>query len=317
MYRTYFSVQLLAISSLFALFAGFSSAADSPLGRQCSVPLSRDFAGAPPAFVKPVGGSEEVESTPLGYACTLRRPDGSLFGRALFEEGRVARVEYYRQTNRVFFAQDIDYATSVGKAPDGPRRATRRLHPLASCGGDARNPYAYTWIFTIEWYLNYASLPGYINKDLTETNLRNAHIEWEQNQNWCGIADSTTLNFTYKGRTTLSVGRNGVNTVGWGRCEDFGYDSSILGCTLNWYNDAYGWPDESDVRMDEDHLWQNGTSASGRWDVWHVYAHELGHTAQFGHVSDPSNVMYNQMGYQQTSNRLLGRGDANENNAKY
>jgi hypothetical protein len=37
--------------------------------------------------------------------------------------------------------------------------------------------------------------------------MRNAHIEWENNQNWCSdIGDASTAKFTYDGRLSTNWG---------------------------------------------------------------------------------------------------------------
>jgi matrixin len=307
----------IAATTLLMATSGVAARSFSP---SCAVPPPGNFAGAPPAFEQPLGGSELVIPTVAGHACVLRRGDGTMFARATYERGWLVSVEYFNDRGAIHMAIHMDHAEPSRAA----RRATQSARPLsprrtaASCGGDARNPEAYTWDRTINWYLNYGSIPSSdLNPDLTETNLRNAHIEWETNDDWCGIVDASSVNFTYQGRTTASVGRNGLNTVGWGRIEDIGCSSSFIACELTWYNDALGVPDESDVRMDTDFLWENGNSEPNDFDVWHVYAHELGHTIQFGHVADTTNVMYNEMGREDVSNHMLGRGDAEANNAKY
>lgn len=46
-------------------------------------------------------------------------------------------------------------------------------------------------------------------------------------------------------------------------------------------------------------------------------AHEVGHRALFGHVSDNTQVMFDKIYYGDTSNRSLSKGDATGNNAKW
>ncbi len=59
-------------------------------------------------------------------------------------------------------------------------------------------------------------------------------------------------------------------------------------------------------------------AAAGEYDVQHVFAHETGGAIGFNdNASDPSVVMYIAVNTNDTSNRKLGRGDANADNAKY
>jgi Matrixin len=284
----------------------------------CNLPTLQNLPGAPTVSLPEIASSTR-EATLTGEACELRRADGSLLARVLSEFGRRHRAEFYNDHGRILFHVNEDYSTPPGTFFGSKSRARPRAAAGAWCGNDVRAPEAYEWRFAINWYLNWNSIPADVDHALTEQAVRNAGTEWEINDSHCTwVGDSSSIDYAYQGHTTASVGRNGINSVGWGRVEDFGYGSSILGIELTWYNDSMGWPDESDIRMDSDHLWQNGNTRPDRWDVHHVAAHERGHTSQFAHVSDSSNVMEHYLGpVTNWSNRKLGLGDANANNAKY
>jgi hypothetical protein len=182
------------------------------------------------------------------------------------------------------------------------------------------------------WWLDYDSIPSDINKDLTETRLRQARAQWENNENYCGIPDNTTLDFDYAGRrdVTNSQRRDYLNGVDWGRTEEVWGNSNTVAMTVYW-----AWPahsiTECDIRFDnDDFLWQNiideASMRDGRMDVWNVAAHEVGHCAAFGHIggtTDYSNIMFQWVYHSgfgwaaATANWALGIGDANGNNAMY
>lgn len=168
-------------------------------------------------------------------------------------------------------------------------------------------------------YLNYGSLPSYIDKDYTEENVRQAHAEWETNSNWCGIGDASTVDFNYAGRTTRSVGVDGYNVVEYGESTVLGCSSASIACHNWWYSVGTGRVNESDIRLDDDVTWTNRPDLyPSRFDVWHVMAHEVGHRSLFGHTDpDTSQVMYSQMARGQSFNRWLSLGDATGNNAKW
>jgi hypothetical protein len=263
-----------------------------------------------------------AETVGRDTVCTLRLPDGSLFARAFRNERhQLYRLEYYAPNGMLQMSIDMDGDVSAV----GPfrrfesARPGRVLRPQRTLGcTDTENPSDKKWFSTINWYLNYASIPADIDAPTTEQNMRNAHVEWEVNDNNCGVGDATGLNFSYQGRTSVGVGQNGYNTIGFGPFPIWSCSNGVAGCTITWYNTSSGWPEESDIRLNSNNSWQNGTSReSYRFDVWQVVAHELGHQAQFGHVSDTNQVMWPDFGPDSTTNHQLGLGDARENNTKY
>jgi hypothetical protein len=273
------------------------------------------FAGAPPAFSLPPGGAEQVEATAGGYRLTLLRADGSPFAVADAGPNGIDDVTYYGDDGQ-------PYVTVAGRGAGKLR--TVRLRPFAWCGSSGRTPLPYAWFSPQRWWLVAGSVPPYVSLDLTEQNLVNAHTEWETNTNHCGIPDLSSLAFSYQGRIGSSFGRNGYSTIGWGEVDLLGgVCVGAIACTATWYSG--GEAVESDTRMDVNPVgvcsgttwyWVNGDTDC-RYDIWHVYAHELGHTAGFGHYDDHSLVMYPYAFTHDVSNRRLGRGDAYGNNEKY
>ena len=125
----------------------------------------------------------------------------------------------------------------------------------------------------------------------TETYLRNAHAQWYNNDNYCGIADQSNFAMSYGGDGGgLGFGDNGKNTVGFGSMTAVGCSASDLACTRSEIS-QYGLNEETDTRLSTGVTWING-QASGKYDTWSVMAHETGHSLGFDHVFDAyDNVM--------------------------
>lgn len=351
MTRSFSALAILSVSLLAGSAAGGTSVASLRAdGIPCDVKRPGTYPGAPPAFVVPAGGSEVVEPGRVGVVRTLRRASGARFARAFCHLGRAHRLEYFDKQGRLYFASDIDYAATLratlpeagagssarpsGRTsgmhsrPSMTAAPAHRLRPQrsgASCGVDESAPFDFKWEHAVSWWLNYDSIPSGINKDLTETNLRNAHAEWENNDTYCSsISDSSTLDFSYSGRQTVSsVGYDGYSGIDWGSTEAMGGDGDTVAIAQSWYSVGTNELLECNIRFDNDSwTWQNVVSGvtpdPDRFDVWHVAAHEVGHCAQFGHVNtNDSNVMYPYVSQADTAHRRLGKGDANGNNAKY
>jgi Matrixin len=235
--------------------------------------------------------------------------------------GLPLRTEFHLAANQGVVAYATYPATGARTIQSTTARPRRSLQ--ASCGNDVRNPTAQFWNQTIRWYWVSASTPGYLDPTNTLTSLRNAHTEWIANDNWCGIADGAGENTSYQGTIGSTFGQNGLNTVGWGSVDALNSpicppNTGLIACTIYWYNTGTNVISEEDTRFDDAHgmIWYNG-SLSTRYDVGSVMAHELGHGLGFDHVNDSTNVMYPAATRGDVSNRHLGRGDANENNAKY
>jgi hypothetical protein len=249
----------------------------------------------------------------VGDECILRRADGSVFGRALTDERRQPyRIEYFDENGRLAQSVDIDYADEASDGSSGST-APNRCDFTNYLAANIR------WDFSpINWYLNYGSLPTYLNRDLSLTNIRNAHAEWENNTNYCGIGDGSTLDFNYSGTTTRTGGNDTFSIVDYGEITALGCSSSGIACSHTWYAVGSGNAIENDIRLDDDVTWTNDPSSfPSRYDIWNVMAHEVGHRALFGHVSDVTQVMYQGHSTGSSIKRKLSRGDATGNNAKY
>ena len=275
------------------------------------------FPGQPPPFVTPAGGARAVTPNAFGGRdVTLTRADGSFFAvQSSDAAGRVLSERYDLGNGE---STGVSSTFAGGDRPLALRAAPRRT--AASCGGDTRNALSIKWGSTMNWYWGSGSKPSYLDTTNTLTSLRDAHTEWTQVVDWCGIGDSSSFNTSYQGLTTLSFGHNGTNTVGWGSVGALNLSgcssTSTIACTEWWTSGST--IVEADTRFDNTGrtTWVNG-AASGKTDVQSTMAHEMGHVAGFGHVNDSTNVMYPTIFTDDTSNRKLGRGDANEDNAKY
>jgi Matrixin len=275
------------------------------------------FPGQPPPFVTPPGGSRVVQANEFGGEdVTLERADGSFFAVQVSDAaGRVLSARFDLGNGESTGV----YATYAG----ADRQLALRARPhraAASCGNDARHALSVKWGSTMNWYWGSGSTPSYLDPTNTLSGLRAAHTEWTQVVDWCGIGDSSSFNTSYQGTTTTGFGHNGKNTVGWGSVAalnlSFCSSTSTIACTEWWASGST--IVESDTRFDNTGrtTWVNG-SVSGKTDVQSTMAHEMGHSAGFDHVNDSTNVMYPTIFTNDTSNRKLGRGDANEDNAKY
>lgn len=278
--------------------------------RSPALATAADYPVAPPPFVLP--GSGRAVHAPNAFGGTtvsLYRADGSLFARRVLDaKGRILETAYHFPDGTGIAVS----ATYLGRREARPRGPAG---PLASCGTDSQNFTGHFWTQTMNWYWNQGSTPGNLDLTLTLSALRGARIEWESNVNWCGIADGSTMNFTYQGTTTASYGDNGINTVGWGNIAQTGCPAGSAACTRTEW-DGSNHITEADTRMDASGNWANNGAANYA-DVQSVMAHETGHAIGFDHVTTSSNVMYPTIFLGDTSNRELGRGDANEDNAHY
>jgi hypothetical protein len=281
--------------------------------------------------VVPVGGSQIVRPDQQGgQSVTLLRADGSVFATQDLDPQNRPLETWFDLGNGESTSVDVTYGgpdRSTVSLAANHRSAARRAASgdkharlFAYCGSDSENQRSDRWFTTMNWYWVSSSTPGYLNQTNTLTSLRDAHTEWVNNINWCFLADFSTFSTAYQGTIGTNFGKNGINSVGWGSVAALGLPGcsgpSAIACTESW--DSGSTITESDTRFDDTGrtTWFNG-NASGKTDVQSVMAHELGHSAGFEHVNDSSNVMYGTVFTGDVSDRELGRGDANEDNAKY
>jgi Matrixin len=271
-----------------------------------SLPRWGGFDGAPARFARPRGGSASVRRQDGRAVVLLRRPSGEPFARADAGPRGVDTVRYY---DRAGHLRLVITAVRTLAAAGTVKRANSR------CGTDQRRDAGYRWSGPIAWRFVAASTPSGLDVARTEGALRSARTEWELNRNHCGIPDRSAVDFQYRGRTGTGLGRNGLNTIGFGETDTLGGACvRTIACTITWTSGPGAI--ESDTRLDDDRRWGN-VGQAGRFDVWSIAAHETGHTLGLEHVPSNDNVMECCARVGETSDRLLGRGDANANNARY
>jgi hypothetical protein len=190
------------------------------------------------------------------------------------------------------------------------------------CGGGGHVWNNIPTSFPFHWKYNGTYEPSYLDHNNTVTSLRGARTEWELSQNWCGLGDNSSANYTYDGETTLQwdwAGGNG-STVGFGNNDliDPTCQGLCLGLTV--VRHSGGYTVEADTRLQ----WQSpggfGWSniyAGNHWDVQGTAAHETGHTLGFDHVSDPTLLMYPYATLGDYTGRELGYGDWYVNGLAY
>jgi hypothetical protein len=272
------------------------------------------FAGAPPPFTRPAGGSVHVAKAGTTKVVTLRRPNGTTFAQAQVDpHGRYLDARYYGPRGALRFVVSAILPNPVRVVPGGAAAARRT--PVR-CGADARSNSGWVWrTFPIRWHADLASAPAALKRPALLAALRAARVTWIKNLNYCHIPDRSRVTFSYQGTTPRNPAKDGVNVVDWGNVAALGgVCAGTIACTLTWMNGSTAI--ESDTRFDRGRVYSTGSSRRG-FDVHGLFVHETGHTLGFGHVSSPDNVMFPYARRGDVSGRRLGRGDANENNAKY
>lgn len=302
----------------------FSGQAVALPSSPCHVPDQ----GAPVgAFAVPDGG--ELTVLPMGAGrlqCTLSRADGTVFAQAETDgEGLPEHVVFYNELGMPRL--EVNMEREPGPLEPAPGEGSSEEEPpppddarvTLRCSTTNYKIANVTWAFSpINWYLNRDSIPTYMDKDNTVTAVRNAHIEWENNQTSCDVADNSALNFTYSGDTNRTRDANdGASVVDWGEVQPNCLSTDIA-CEVKQFSNLTGEVVASDIRFDPDVLWTNlPLTYPNRFDVWNVAAHEVGHRSLFGHVDDSHQVMYKPSFKGSTYKRSLGRGDAVANNKKW
>lgn len=264
-------------------------------------------ADSPRAFEVPPGGAVARTLLPRGEEeCELRRADGTLYARAV-QDGffRPHLLEYFDAEGQTTVRYNVDYdgddLTDGGGGGGGDR-----------CAAATYSFPNVRWAFSpITWRWKKSSWPSSLQTDATLTSLRNAHIEWETNDDYCNIADNSGLNFSYSGTTGQGANNaDGISTVDHGEITvlGLGFSSTARATEITRFSASTGQVVESDIRFDDDTLWTNNpASQPTRFDIWNVAAHEVGHRALFAHVADNRQVMAQGANAGQTIRRRLSR----------
>ena len=281
------------------------AAAAGPCGLRLAPPVRGEL-----AFRTPAGG-RAVRRRLAGRLslCTLSRRDGSRFAR-LYSDSRqrVFSVAFFRPSGVLRSASEAVYAVTPADTGSDVK-----------CDSSSQASISTTyWRTTRRWWIG-ATAPG-INRDTVVKAIRNAHSQWTNNINWCGIEDKANPPQHYEGKTSRTAKHDGYSTLDWGSLKSDQNCSGALACTYIAY-DEKGNPVEADIRFNTEFKWST-TGASNAYDIQSVAAHEVGHAIQFGHVTNSSKrdytvVMWPTFDIGDTSGRKLGRGDALGNNSHY
>ncbi|MBI2683905.1 MAG: matrixin family metalloprotease [Actinobacteria bacterium] len=271
------------------------------------------FAGRPPDFAVPAGGTIGRTTYVDGSeGVTLRRDDGSMFATGVLNaDGNYEIIKYFDADGGLVQTVAATYA-------DQGRRRVRGEQ--ARCGANGQGTSG--WKVTAQpfgWFITTGSIPSYLNRSRAIAAVRAGHGNWNSNGNTCGIPDQSAMAWQYRGGANYSVGRNGRSSVGFGNTRALGgacAGLTVIACTLTW--GANGRITESDTRFGTDVKFYAapGFRPDG-FDIEGVMTHEAGHSMGFEHVGDSDNVMSPSTSPGNNSNRSLGRGDANLNNAVY
>lgn len=310
-----------------------------PSGRQVpGVPAWPARVGSPPPFAVPRGGRVTAEAEPdlPGVTrVTLFRPNGNRYADATLVEDRGVydSFRFYDSDDQVVFAQFSTLGelntrgarqTAKGRSPKagrsvdpskgaGPSLAPslRTRREMATCGAHFHNDAGYVlWGSYYPLYINLGTFPGtWINSILYGAD------NWNSHQDWCGIAEANIVQITYAGGTGALWGFNGINTVDRGPSQ---CGPSAIGCTAVYICSA-PFPCEIDTRFTDTapFMITGGAVSGSHYDLEGVATHEFGHAVGLAHVTSTGETMFSSAFLGDTSNRLLGRGDAEYINTKY
>jgi Matrixin len=278
------------------------------------VPAWGDFPGAPPDIAPPPGGSASVEPVAGGTAVTVRRPDGSVLAVATVDEATdaLADARFFGPRGR------LRVVVSALRVPPAAA-AGGTVGARVRCGSAASANAGFRWTaFPIAWRLNSRALPARIGRSAARGAIRRARGVWNGNRSHCRtLPDLSRARFAFRGSTTRHTGRDGRNVVEFGDTDGIGgVCRGSVACTITWTNGARAI--ESDTRLDREGRggYFTGTRRRGL-DLQSVMVHESGHTLGFSHVSSREVVMFPFIAPRTIGGRILGRGDALANNAKY
>jgi hypothetical protein len=228
---------------------------------------------------------------------------------------------------------DEIYLGGVGAEPQSA--TTSDLGTMASgpspCQDSYYNSRGYKVYDYNRWYANVGSIPDNLSKSGAVTAMKRGGANIFTVQDSCGIPDRVKGELRYQGGTSRPVDVNsdgscnandGESVIGFG---DLPEGTLAYACVSSWIVDNA--PDrvaQSDIRLNKkDHAWTTSVrgSCQGRYDVESSVTHERGHTFGLGEASEDSHgnltMSAESNGPCQTSERSLGRGDAQGLNSKY
>jgi hypothetical protein len=280
-----------------------------------AVPAWGDFPGAPPEIAPPPGGSASVEPVPGGSELTVRRADGSVLAVATVDEatGALGDARFFDRRGRLRVVVSALRVPPTGAAGGASQGA------LVRCGSAASANAGFRWTrFPIAWRLNSRTLPPRIGRSAALGAIRRARGVWNANRSHCRtLPDLSQARFAFRGSTTRRAGRDGRSTVEFSETDGLGgVCRGSVACTITWTTGTRA--AESDTRLDR--LARGGYFTGTRrrgLDLQSVMVHESGHTLGFNHVFSREVVMFPFIAPRSIGGRILGRGDALANNAKY
>ena len=278
------------------------------------MPAWGDFPGAPPEIAPPAGGSASTKPVPGGTELTVRRADGSVLALATVDEATdaVGDARFFDRRGRLRVV-----VAALRVPPAGAATAVQGAQ--VRCGSAASADSGFRWArFPIAWRLNSRTLPARIGRSAALAAIRRARGVWNGNRSHCRtLPDLSRARFAFRGSTTRRTGRDGRSVVEFGETAGLGgICRDSVGCTITWTDGSRA--TESDTRLDRRPLGGYFTGSRRRGlDLQSVMVHESGHTLGFDHVSSRDVVMFPFIARRTIGGRILGRGDALANNAKY
>ncbi len=284
-----------------------------------AIPEWGDFEGAPPPLEPEAGGEVRVsDGAGDDREVVITRADGSRFADVTISgTGEPVDARYFDEGG------DLELVIASVRPRPGPKRRTPASGSAVlrvRCGSTSRSNAG--WVigsFPFRWRLNLRSMPATLRRQGGLRALRAGHGVWNANTSHCrNIRDTSRLRFLYTGATTRGVGRNSINSIGFGDTARLGgVCRGSVACTLTWLSNGNRVL-ESDTRFNS--RIRGGFSTrrrAGAFDLQSVMVHEAGHTIGVAHVNSASNVMYPFAKRGDLTARKLGRGDALINNSKY